>query len=258
MSSSGSIRLFVGDALSQGGQITLPPDQSRYVTQVMRRAAGDALVVFNGRDGEWQAEIESAHKKNTVLLVQAQTAKQSQLRPLKLLFAPVKRGAIDTIAQKATELGVTTLQPVITTRTNADRVNVDRLRAIAIEAAEQSCRVNVPEVLPPVSLEKVVTDWPPEISLYIMDETGGGAPVESVLATNAARDADGAAFVIGPEGGFTDSELDLMRGLPFSTAISLGPRILRADTAALAALTCWQALCGDWRRPANGSSDKAG
>ncbi len=258
MSPSGSIRLFVEDDLSEGGQVTLSSDQSRYLIQVMRRAEGDALAVFNGRHGEWQAEIITAHKKSTVLYIRAQTHSQPPARSLRLLFAPVKRSAIDTIAQKTTEIGVTQLQPVITARTNADRVNIERLRAIAIEAAEQCERLEVPDVMPPQPLEKALTDWPSDTPLYLMDETGGGAPAERVLTSDAARAADSAAFVIGPEGGFTDSELDLMRGLPFSTAISLGPRILRADTAALAALTCWQALCGDWRRPADVSSDNTG
>jgi 16S rRNA (uracil1498-N3)-methyltransferase len=249
MSQSGSIRLYVSDDLSAGVQITLSADQSRYVVQVMRRSAGDDVALFNGRHGEWRAEVISAHKKSAVLQVVVQSATQTPLKRLSLLFAPVKRGAIDTIAQKATELGVTRLQPVITARTNADRVNVERLQSIATEAAEQCERLDVPEVVAPQPLESAFQDWPAGVPLYLMDETGAGAPVAAVLASEAARAADSAAFVIGPEGGFTDSELDLMRGLPFSTSISLGSRILRADTAALAALTCWQALCGDWRRP---------
>lgn len=250
MSYSPSLRLFVPDDLAPDSAFALTADQARYLGQVMRRSAGERVDLFNGRDGEWQAEITELGKKNAVVTPVSQLRSQASLKPLTLLFAPVKRGAIDLIAQKATELGVTGLRPVITGRTNVDRVNTERLTSIAIEAAEQSRRMCVPVVWAPASLSDVVADWSPETPLYLMDETGEGAPVGEVLASGEARNADSAAFLIGPEGGFTDTELDLLRALPFSKSISLGTRILRADTAALAALTCWQALCGDWRRPA--------
>lgn len=244
--SASPLRLYVTPDLAPGAVVELSPDQARYALQVMRRSSGDPILVFNGRDGEWQGALVGTGKKSAQVDVETQTRAPDELPDLALYFAPVKRAAIDLIAQKATELGVVSLHPMITARTNSDRVNIDRLTAIAIEAAEQCERLTVPEVQPPVAFEKAFTHWPKDRVLYVLDETGTGAPISQVLRDSATHSASGAAFVMGPEGGFTDSELDLLRGLPFSRLVSLGPRILRAETAALAALTCWQALCGDW------------
>ena len=145
---------------------------------------------------------------------------------------------------------MTAVHPVITSRTNGDRIKTDRLTAIAAEAAEQCRRISVPQIFTPVPLLEAVANWPAGRVLFVMDETGGGDPIAQIMTDSAAQNADTAAFVIGPEGGFSDTELDLLRALPFCRLISLGPRILRAETAALAAMTCWQALCGDWRHPA--------
>ena len=246
-SSAAPLRLYVSSDLATGVEIELLPDQARYVAQVMRRVGGDPVFLFNGRDGEWRGALAGVSKKSAAVTIEQQTQKQKPERELKLLFAPVKRTATELIAQKATELGVTLLQPVITQHTNSDRVRTDRLKAIAMEAAEQCCRIMVPDVCEPVALTEAVTDWPDGQVLFVMDETGGGDPVADVMAKHVAHDTGATAFVIGPEGGFADTELDLLRSLPFSKFVSLGPRILRADTAALAALTCWQALCGDWR-----------
>ena len=247
-SSAAPLRLYVSNDLAAEVEVDLLPDQARYVAQVMRRAVGDPILLFNGRDGEWRGGLVSVSKKNASVLIEEQIRVQEPECDLKLLFAPIKRNPTDLIVQKATELGVSVLQPVITERTNSDRVRTDRLRSIAMEAAEQCCRMIVPDVFEPAALSQVVAEWSDDRVLFVMDETGGGDPVADVMAEYAAHNAGAAAFVIGPEGGFTDTELDLLRSLPFSKFVSLGPRILRADTAALAALTCWQALCGDWRR----------
>lgn len=248
--SANPLRLHVTADLAEGAELALSSDQARYVLQVMRRSDGDPVQLFNGRDGEWQGALVVAGKKAANVRLERQSRPQDVTPDLALYFAPVKRSAIDLIAQKATELGVAHLHPVITARTNSDRVNVDRLSAIAVEAAEQCERLTVPIVHSPMSLPDIFAQWPDKRDLYVLDETGGGAPIAHVLRNSGAQGRLGAAFVIGPEGGFADSELDLLRGLPFSTAVSLGPRILRAETAALAALTCWQALCGDWTNAA--------
>lgn len=247
-SSSAPLRLYVPNDLVAGVGVDLSPDQARYLAQVMRRGVDDPVLLFNGRDGEWSGGLVGVTKKSAAVLLEQQMRVQEVECDLKLLFAPIKRNPTDLIVQKATELGVSVLQPVITQRTNSDRVKTDRLRAIAMEAAEQCGRMIVPDVREPAALLQVITDWPDDRVLFVMDETGGGDPVADVMAEHVGRNIGAAAFVIGPEGGFADTELDLLRSLPFSKFVSLGPRILRADTAALAALTCWQALCGDWRR----------
>ena len=241
------LRLFVPNDLSGGSEVVLPADQAHYVAHVMRRTGGDPVLLFNGRDGEWHGALTAVGKKSATIAVAHQTRSQYIERGLTLLFAPIKRAATDMIVQKASELGATTIQPVVTERTNSDRVRVDRLTAIATEAAEQCERLSIPEVRAPLSLPDAFEKWPGNRVLFVLDETGTGAPIADVLSEEAAQNMDAAAFVIGPEGGFSETELDLMRSLPFSRFVSLGPRILRADTAALAALTCWQALCGDWR-----------
>ncbi len=245
--SNSPLRLYVPDTLTEADQVALSSKQSHYLLTVMRRKDGSPVLLFNGRDGEWQGHVTQTGKKSVVVDLEYQTRPQSEPSGPLLLFAPVKRTAMDVIAQKTTELGVSALWPVVTTHTNADRVNTERLAAIAVEAAEQSGRLSVPEVRDAKPLADVVTDWPDGKVLYVLDETGGGTPVVDALAGNCAQSPDSAAFVIGPEGGFAKPELDLLGALPFSKPVSLGPRILRADTAALAALTCWQALCGDWR-----------
>lgn len=245
-SSAKPLRLYVSDDLTGNAEVALSQDQVHYVLQVMRRTTGDVVQVFNGRDGEWQGVVVATGKKAAQVHLDAQTRPQNASLEVALYFAPVKRAAIDLIAQKTTELGVTSLHPVVTARTNSDRVNTDRLRAIAIEAAEQSERLTVPAVHEPLSLENAFAQWPDNRVLYVLDETGDGAAIAQVLQNPGHQSQPSAAFVIGPEGGFTHTELDLLRGLPFSKLVSLGPRILRAETAALAALTCWQALCGDW------------
>ena len=243
-------RLFVEADLSAGGEAPLDEAQLHYLRHVMRRPDGAPLLVFNGRDGEWRATLEGHGKKAAVARLGERTREQVAEPDVWLCFAPVKRARIDYIAEKATELGAAVLQPVLTQHTNVERVNVERLRANAIEAAEQTERLTVPEVRAPVDLARLLGDWPAGRRLLMCDETGGGPPIAEVLsALDASARAAPWAIVVGPEGGFDDSERAAILSAPRVLRLNLGPRILRADTAALAALACWQALVGDWRRP---------
>lgn len=244
------IRLFVPDALAAGAELAPTPDQARYLTTVMRLGVGDGLLLFNGRDGEWRGRLGLPGKKAASATVGARSRGQMAEPDLWLCFAPIKRARIDYVAEKATELGVAVLQPVLTHHTAVDRVNVDRLRAHALEAAEQTERLSVPEVREPVSFERLLQGWPEGRSLLVCDETGGGPPVAEALGgLDAAARAAPWAILIGPEGGFDAAELSQLRRIRHVMAVGLGPRILRADTAAVAALACWQALVGDWQRP---------
>lgn len=243
-------RLFVEADLVAGGEAPLDDAQVHYLRNVMRRPDGAPLLLFNGRDGEWNATLSARGKKSAVAELGERTREQAPEPDVWLCFAPVKRARIDYIAEKATELGVSVLQPVLTRHTAVERVNVDRLRANAVEAAEQTERLTVPEVREPIDLGKLLDGWPAERRLLMCDETGGGPPIAEALSQldETARTAPW-AIVIGPEGGFADVELQALRRIKDVTSVGLGPRILRADTAALAALACWQALLGDWRRP---------
>ena len=242
-------RLFTEADLSAGTDTELTEAQAHYLRHVMRRDEGAPLLLFNGRDGEWKATLSLRGKKGAAAQVTERTRPQMAEPDIWLCFAPVKRARIDYIAEKATELGIAVLQPVITRHTAVERVNVERLRANAVEAAEQTERLSVPEVRPPVELARLLADWPAGRRLLMADETGGGPPIASVLVglDEAARAAPW-AIVIGPEGGFAADELTALRRMKDVTAVGLGPRILRADTAALAALACWQAVVGDWRQ----------
>jgi 16S rRNA (uracil1498-N3)-methyltransferase len=243
-------RLFIEAGLTAGSEAPLDEAQAHYLRHVMRRADGAPLLLFNGRDGEWKAALSLRGKKGAAAEVTGQTRPQVVEPDVWLCFAPVKRARIDYIAEKATELGVAVLQPVLTQHTAVERVNVERLRANAVEAAEQTERLSVPEVRVPVDLMRLLAEWPAGRRLLICDETGGGPPIAEALGglDEAARAAPW-GIVIGPEGGFAERELTALRRMKDVTAVGLGPRILRADTAALAALACWQALVGDWRQP---------
>jgi 16S rRNA (uracil1498-N3)-methyltransferase len=245
-----AMRLFTEADLSAGVDTELTEAQAHYLRHVMRRSDGAPLLLFNGRDGEWSAELALHGKKSASAQVRECTRSQAVEPDVWLCFAPIKRARIDYIAEKATELGVAVLQPVLTQHTAVERVNVERLRANAIEAAEQTERLSVPEVRAPVDLMRLLGEWPAERRLLMCDETGGGPPIAEVLAglDDAARAAPW-GIVIGPEGGFASAELTALRRIKDVIAVGLGPRILRADTAAVAALACWQALVGDWRQP---------
>jgi 16S rRNA (uracil1498-N3)-methyltransferase len=239
------IRLFVSGDLAAGATVAVTPEQSHYLANVMRLRSGDRLVVFNGLDGEWEASVDALGKRDARLVAGDKLRDQTTEPDVELIVALVKRPRLETIVEKATELGVRRLRPVITERTNADHTNLGRLRAIAIEAAEQCERMDVPEILEPVKLRTVLDGWDDGRRLMFCDEAGDAAPAAQALAL--AERAPW-AILIGPEGGFSPSERTRIRALASAAPVSLGPRILRADTAAIAAMTLWQATLGDWRR----------
>ena len=223
-----SIRLFVEAPLAKGATLTLPAAQAHYLTNVMRLAPGDGLRLFDGTAGEFQAVVEDISRREIRLQVGAQT-RLHQLEPdCWLCFALLKRQKTDLVVEKATELGVCVIQPVITARTQADHVNLTRLRAIAVEAAEQCERLSVPEIRPPVALAKLLENWPRHRALCVADER------RTAPLLGAAQGAS--ALLVGPEGGFTDAELDGIGNAPLVTRVSLGRRILRAETAVIAGL----------------------
>lgn len=239
------VRLYVEADLSPAMPLTLDRDQSHYLANVMRRAAGDRVALFNGRDGEFWADITDARRGAVSVETGEQMRAQASEPDLWLAFAPIKRAAVDFLVAKATELGVSRLVPVLTARTNTERVNTKRLRANAIEAAEQSERLTVPDIAEPVKFSGLLRDWPADRTLLFGDETGQGRPVAEV-ARACAQAPSPLAVMTGPEGGFAPDELDRLGELTFVTPIGLGPRVLRADTAALAALSVIQAIAGDW------------
>ena len=251
-------RLYIDAPLAPGGAAPLSAEQAHYLKTVLRREAGAALRLFNGRDGEFAAEIAGIGKKGGAAAVGERTREQETGPDLALFFAPVKRGALETIVQKATEIGAGRLVPVLTERTVAPRLNLARLRAIALEAAEQCGRLTVPSVDEPVRLARLL-EAPSAGRLLFCDEAGddeaeewGGREgrAEPVLEALKKVDSNTESWgvVTGPEGGFTRAEREALRACDFVTPATLGPRILRADTAALAALVLWQAALGDWRR----------
>jgi len=232
-------RLFVRQPLGEDAGIELDAGQANYLGNVMRLGVGAELLVFDGFSGEWLARIAEATKKRMTLTVERKTREPESVPDVSLAFAPVKRAQTDWLVEKATELGVARLVPVMTQRTVAERVKLERLESIAIEAAEQCGRTRLPEIVEPVQLRRFLEELDPARQLYFADENGG-----EPLA-NALREGP-AAILVGPEGGFTEEERTLVRGSGASP-ISLGPRILRAETAALASLSAYMALVGDWR-----------
>jgi 16S rRNA (uracil1498-N3)-methyltransferase len=237
------IRLFVPNDLSAGAGVAPTVDQSRYLTSVMRLTVGDEVLLFNGRDGEWRASLVEAGKRGCLLKAEEQTRPMDLGPDLDLIVAMVKRGRVETIVEKAAELGARRVRLTVTRRTNVDFVKLGRLDAIAMEAAEQTGRLDVPEVADPEKLDKILDGWDPARRLVFCDEGGDARPAIAALAGTGAP----AAILIGPEGGFAPEERERLRGLSFVTPVSLGPRILRADTAAISAMTLWQAAAGDWR-----------
>jgi 16S rRNA (uracil1498-N3)-methyltransferase len=244
-------RLHVDAPLGAGRELGLDHGRAHFLRSVLRLSRGAAVAVFNGRDGEWLARIDGLGKGWCSLAVEAQRREPAPEPDVWTVFAPIKRARIDFLAEKATELGCAVLQPVITERTAVSRVNVERLAANAREAAEQCSRLSVPEVREPVALADLLAAWPGERRLLLCAEAGPAKPIAEALA---AAEAGPWALLTGPEGGFAQSELDALLDVPFVTPVGLGPRLLRADTAALAALACWQAVLGDGRaRPPRGA-----
>lgn len=238
-------RLFVDAPLAAGQQVSLSRDRAHYLGHVLRLGPGSAVALFNGRDGEWLARIESLGRRDATLSVVERRREQAPEPDLWLVFAPVKKSPLDFLVQKATELGVSTLMPAMTRRTVVERVRVERLEANAMEAAEQCERLSVPRIAAPAALSQIVETWPVERRILLCAEAGDALPINDVL--REAPPGSPWAVLCGPEGGFDEMELDALRKLPFVSAVGLGPRILRADTAAIAALACWQATLGDWR-----------
>lgn len=237
------IRLHLPADLAADAQLDLDEGQSRYLAAVMRQGVGDQIACFNGRDGEWLCRIEAVGKRQVRLRAVARLRDQAQGRDLDLIIALVKRARLETIVEKAAELGARRVRLLVTDRTNADHARVDRLQAIATEAAEQTGRLDVPEIVAPVKLEAAVRAWPEGRRLMFCDEAGDSPPALAALSG-----LGGAwSILIGPEGGFSPAEREMLRAQSFATPVSLGPRILRADTAAISALTLWQAAAGDWR-----------
>jgi 16S rRNA (uracil1498-N3)-methyltransferase len=251
-------RLYVGEALTPARSVGLDHARAHFLRSVLRLSPGAQLAVFNESDGEWLAEIEGLGKGWCSLVLLEQRRAPAPEPDLWLVFAPVKRARIDFMAEKATELGCSVLQPVMTRFTAVSRVNEERLAANAREAAEQCERLSLPEVRETVTFDQLLQGWPPERRLVVCAEWGDARPIaEALQAVRGERPAGQApgqaagqaagpwAVMTGPEGGFAESELDALRKLPFVTPVGLGPRILRADTAAVAAIACWQAILGD-------------
>lgn len=241
-----SQRLFVEGDLAAGGDVVASPEQTNYLCNVLRLETGASILLFNGRHGEWRATLAQRAKRSVTLKVETMTRPQEAGPDIDYLFAPLKRSRLDYMVQKATEMGVARLRPVMTRRTVAERVNVDRLAANAIEAAEQCGVLRVPEVAAPEKLDALVASWNPARTLIYCDED---ADVSNPLAAlRAAGEAPRPlALLIGPEGGFDPAEREALLALPGVLRLSLGPRILRADTAAVAALALLNATLGDWR-----------
>jgi 16S rRNA (uracil1498-N3)-methyltransferase len=247
-----SPRLFIDAPLNAGGPISLDAAQAHYLIDVMRLREGDAVLVFNGRDGEWRAVLAAMSKKKFAL--QAVECVRAQTSPgnLHYLFAPLKRARLDYMVQKAVEMGASRLVPVVTRHTHAERVNTARMRANAVEAAEQCGILSLPDIGDPVPFERVLATLDPDRVLIFCDEEAAGAsPVELLFGEQAHSGSLGRmrplAVIIGPEGGFAEDERHAMLARPGTIRLPLGPRILRADTAAVAALALIQAVLGDWR-----------
>jgi 16S rRNA (uracil1498-N3)-methyltransferase len=240
-------RLFVAADLCAGAGLVLGKDQSHYLAHVMRAKAGESVLLFNGRDGEWLGELAEIGKQAVRLAVRQQTRPQAAEPDLWLLAAPLKKDNTDLVAQKATELGAGALWPVFTRRTVASRVNTDRLRAQLMEAAEQCERLTVPDLKEPAALDKILAGWDGTRTLLVLDESGSGPPLAEAIPPGPL------ALLVGPEGGFAPEERRMLAALPFARPVSVGPRILRAETAAIAALAVVQALAGDWRTRPRGA-----
>lgn len=243
-SSAPKIRLYVECDLAPGAEARLGRDQAHYLGAVMRLGPGAEAALFNGRDGEWRATIAAIGKREAALTVAERLREQSEPPDLHLLFAPIKKARTDFIAEKAAELGARAIRPVFTRHTNSERVNEDRLRAHGVEAAEQCGRLTVPEVLPTARLDALLDGWDPARRIMFCDEK---APPGGAMAALREAGPGPWAALIGPEGGFAPEEQARLHAAPFALPVSLGPRVLRADTAAVAAMTVWQAALGDWR-----------
>ncbi|MFS0848451.1 16S rRNA (uracil(1498)-N(3))-methyltransferase [Novosphingobium panipatense] len=234
-------RLFVPGPLTEGEQITIEGQQAHYLGRVMRVSAGDAVIACDNRTGEWACEVVSAGKRDVLLDVRKLLRAREDVPDFVLCAALLKKPNYDLVLEKATELGVSAVQPLITRRCVADKLNPERALAIVIEAAEQCARTALPRVESVVRLEAMLRDWSDTRTLFFADEQGG-APAAATFAANPGP----AALLVGPEGGFDEDERALIHALPQARAITLGPRILRAETACISATALWMATAGDW------------
>jgi 16S rRNA (uracil1498-N3)-methyltransferase len=234
-------RLHVETALGEGVTVPVDGNPAHYLISVMRVKPDDIVLLFDGRSGEWAARVRDVRKRDLMLEIAQQTRPPEIVPDFWLCCAPIKKGRIDLIAEKACELGVARLQPVLTRRAVVDKLNFDRLHAHLVEAAEQCGRTALPDLADMVKLDALLANWPEGRHLFFADETGGQA-LDATLRAHPGP----AAFLIGPEGGFDPAERDAIRAHPAAVALSLGPRILRAETAAIAATAAWMALNGDW------------
>jgi len=237
-------RLYFAEPLAAGAVVALSAGQAHHLRAVLRLGGGAPVTAFNAHDGEWACRIGEVGDRRTLLIVERPTRPAEAEADLWLLFAPIKRARLDWLVEKATELGASALLPVWTRHTQNERLNLDRLRAQAIAAAEQSERLSVPELHAPQTLDAVLTGWPGERRLFVCDETGACEPVGVAMVRFGPGPA---ALFTGPEGGFDETELDRLGKLSFVTRVGLGPRVLRADTAAVAVMSAFQAIAGDWR-----------
>jgi 16S rRNA (uracil1498-N3)-methyltransferase len=238
-------RLYIAEPLAAGAVVSLSDENVHRLRNVLRLAAGATVAAFNERDGEFLCHIDTLRRSHGALKAVEQHRAPEPGPDVWLVFAPIKRARLDWVVEKATELGAAALVPVVTARTQSERLNRERLRVIAIAAAEQSERVSLPEIRPEVPLVRLLADWPADRRLVLCDESGAGQPIAAALAEFAG--VAPAAVFVGPEGGFAQTELDALGKLSIVTRVGLGPRILRAETAAIAALAVYQAIAGDWR-----------
>lgn len=239
----GRIRIFIENkSIKVGEIIALGEKQSHYLANVMKQKTGDIILCFNGHDGEFECELTSINKKNCQAKILEKTREFEKVPDLWLLFSPLKKDNTDFVIQKATELGVAKIIPTITIRSISERVRTDRFAAQAIEASEQCRRVDIPEIAEAISLDKLLKSWDKSRKLYFLDETLNGNKIYDVFSKSKTP----CAILVGPEGGFDEKELEILRKLEYTEAVSMGKRILRAETAALAAVSCWQSISGDW------------
>lgn len=234
-------RLFVPGPLAAGGQLAIAGGQAHYLARVMRVGAGDALVLCDDSTGEWVARVVEAGKRDVLVEVERQLRERESVPDLWLCPALLKKDRFDLVLEKATELGVGRIQPVLTRRCVADKLNPERARQISLEAAEQCARTALPELAEPVKLDALLRDWPADRTLFFADELGGEPAAPAFIAASVP-----AAILIGPEGGFDDGERAAIRAHPATRPITLGPRILRGETAAIAAAALWMGVAGDW------------
>ncbi len=239
-------RLYNADSLSQGASIELGDEQAHYLLHVMRQKDGDIIRLFNAKDGEWQGVFGKSGKRGVIIRLEKQRREPKPERDLWLCPSPIKKAHFDYMIEKATELGVSRIQPILTARTQLREVNGERCRAIATESAEQSERLSVPDIAAPQTLTALLAEWPKDRLLIVCAEWGEADTIRASLARQTTTESTKAAILTGPEGGLTAEELDAIRRLPQALFVRLGQRILRADTAAIAALSVWQAICGDW------------